>query len=525
MVHFKDFTATDTPGVWLSELPTDDFGHGTHVAGIIAGNGFDTYGTRTGVAPRAKLVALKVLDQNGHGYVSDVIAAIDYAIAIKDTYNIRVINLSVATGVFESFTTDPLALAAKRAVDAGIVVVAAAGNLGETATGAPQFGGITCPGNAPWVLTVGASTHAGTTPRSDDRRGSFSSLGPTWIDFTAKPDLLAYGVGIESLAAPNSTLYDHYPQYLLDGTRPTPFKPYLSLSGTSMAAPVVSGTVALMLEANPHLTPNGIKALLQYTAQVRPGEHPLAQGAGLLNARGAIRMARFFADPAHRSPLPADIIAGEWISWGRRILWGNVMVSGGVPLPGSNAWNLGVTWGAAATPAGDAVAWGVNYDDNIVWSTLADNIVWSTNDDNIVWSTNDDNIVWSTADADNIVWSTTYLENVVWGTDCGGANCRRTLWGARRRTAAAGEPLTRPTSSGAPTTTTSSGAPATTTTSSGARARTSCGAPTTTTSCGAPTTTTSSGAPATPTSCGARSTTSPRAPATTPWPTPATRTC
>ena len=83
------------------------------------------------MAPRANLVSLKVLDQNGHGYVSDVIEAIDYAIAIKDTYNIRVINLSVATGVFESYTTDPLALAAKRAVDAGIVVVAAAGNMGE----------------------------------------------------------------------------------------------------------------------------------------------------------------------------------------------------------------------------------------------------------------------------------------------------------------------------------------------------------------------------------------------------------
>ena len=91
-----------------------------------------------------------------------------------------------------------------------------------------------------------------------------------------------------------------------------------------MAAPVVAGTVALMLEANPALTPNAVKALLQYTAQVREDEHSLEQGAGMLNARGAIRMARFFADPVHRSPLPADIIAGEWIEWGRRIVWGNV---------------------------------------------------------------------------------------------------------------------------------------------------------------------------------------------------------
>ena len=316
VLHFRDFTTEDSEQVWLSELPTDDFGHGTHVAGIIAGNGFDWYGVRTAAwRPRAHLVALKVLDANGQGYVSDVIEAIDYAIAIKDTYNIRVINLSVATGVFESYRTDPLAQAAKRAVDAGIVVVAAAGNLGENETGARQFGGITCPGNAPWVLTVGAASHEGTTRRSDDTRGAFSSIGPTWIDFAAKPDLLAYGVGIESLAAPHSTLYTQHPDYLLDGMRPTPFKPYMSLTGTSMAAPVVTGTIALMLEANPKLTPNAIKALLQYSAEPRAGEHALAQGAGLLNARGAIRMARFFEAPARRGPMPWDILAGEGVLW------------------------------------------------------------------------------------------------------------------------------------------------------------------------------------------------------------------
>ncbi|HEY6362399.1 MAG TPA: S8 family peptidase, partial [Vicinamibacterales bacterium] len=432
VLHFRDFTREDSEQVWLSELPTDDFGHGTHVAGIIAGNGFDSYGANSGVAPKAHLVALKVLDANGQGYVSDVIDAIDYAIAIKDTYNIRVINLSVATGVFESYRTDPLAQAAKRAVDAGIVVVAAAGNLGENEEGRRQFGGITCPGNAPWVLTVGAASHEGTTRRSDDTRGDFSSIGPTWIDFAAKPDLLAYGVGIESLAAPHSTLYTQHPDDLLDGFRPTQFKPYMSLSGTSMAAPVVSGTIALMLEANPKLTPNAVKALLHYSAERRPGEHALAQGAGLLNARGAIRMARFFAEPARVGPVPWDTLAGEDVLWGRQILWGNVRVGGGIPLPGSNAWKLGVTWGAGKAPDGEPITWGVNTGDNIVWSTYVDNIVWSTSaDDNIVWSTRDHSLEWSTADADNIVWSTAHMENVVWGRDCGGANCRRTLWGKR----------------------------------------------------------------------------------------------
>ena len=188
-------------------MQSDDYGHGTHVAGIIAGSGYDSDGRRTGVAPGAKLLGLKVLDGEGHGYVSDVIAAIDYAISVRSTYNVRVINLSVASGVFESYWHDPLTLAARRAVDAGIVVVAAAGNLGLDSNGRPQSGGITSPGNAPWVLTVGASSHQGTARRSDDIVGNFSSHGPTWIDFAAKPDIVAPGVGIESLSDPRSTLY------------------------------------------------------------------------------------------------------------------------------------------------------------------------------------------------------------------------------------------------------------------------------------------------------------------------------
>ena len=114
VVHFRDFTVTPNPRIWMSDQPIDEYGHGTHVAGVIAGNGYDSDGARSGMAPGARLVGLKVLDAQGFGYISDVIAAIDYAIAIKDSYNIRVINLSVASGVFESYNTDPLALAARR---------------------------------------------------------------------------------------------------------------------------------------------------------------------------------------------------------------------------------------------------------------------------------------------------------------------------------------------------------------------------------------------------------------------------
>ena len=404
VVHFRDFTRETGARSWSTEQASDDYGHGTHVAGIIAGNGFDSDGARIGVAPKANLVGLKVLDADGHGYISDVIAAIDHAIAVRLVYNIRVINLSVASGVFESYNSDPLTRAAKRAVDAGIVVVAAAVNLGTDAEGHRQIGGITSPGNAPWVLTVGAASHQGTPRRSDDSVARFSSRGPTWIDFAAKPDLLAYGVGIESLSDPHSTLYSTYGDYLLDGTRPTPYRPYLSMTGTSMAAPVVAGTVALMLEENPQLTPNAVKAILQYTAELRAGESFLAQGAGVINALGAVRMARFFESPAGGAPDPVDTIEHERIAWSEHITWGNARMGGGIPLPGSNAWALGVTWGAEATSRGLPIVWGAKDDDNIVWSTKGD--------DNIVWSTKgDDNIVWSTGAADQVLWPAPAVNN------------------------------------------------------------------------------------------------------------------
>ena len=417
VVHFKDFTNPASTS-WASDRPNDPYGHGTHVTGIVAGTGYDSDGRRTGIAPGARIVSLKVLDENGVGYVSDAIAAIDYAIAVRKQFNIRIINLSVAAGVFESFTTDPLAKAAQRAVDAGIVVVTSAGNLGVDENDRPQFGGITSPGNSPWVITVGAASHNGTARRTDDHVARFSSRGPTLFDRISKPDLIAYGVGIESTADVNSTLYLTHPDAQLSGARRDVTKPYQSLSGTSMAAPVVSGTIALMLEANPSLTPNAVKAILEFTAEDR-AEGPIAEGAGLLNAQGAIRLAQFFKNPLTTLGQQRDLIEGRWTDWSGHVLWGNTLFAGGLLLPGSSAWSTSVAWGSQATSSGKPIVWGVAADDNIVWSTRHDdNIVWSTlRDDNIVWSTlRDDNIVWSTAADDNIVWSTLRDENIVWST-------------------------------------------------------------------------------------------------------------
>jgi serine protease AprX len=433
IVQFVDF-------VGAQPYPYDDYGHGTHVAGIIAGNGYDSTGARAGVAPGASIIALKVLDAHGGGYISDVIAALDYVVANKDVYNIRVVNLSVGASIRESYTTDPVTLAAKRAVDAGIVVVAAGGNLGKNRQGQLQYGGITAPGNAPWVLTVGASSHMGTTDRSDDTIAGFSSRGPTYLDWAAKPDLVAPGVGIESLASANSTFYAVKEAYLLPGTVSTPSLPYLSLSGTSMASPVVAGAVALMLQANPALTPNAVKGILQYTAQDTAAYDRLTEGAGFLNALGAIRLARFFANPVGRLALSDEYPNGP-VAWGRHILWGNHRLGGGLILPDGNAWRTTVTWGAHATDDGDNIVWGTMDDDNIVWGSTGgddDSIVWGSStgdDDNIVWgSSDDDNIVWGSngGDDDNIVWGSSGGDddNIVWGSDCDGADCDNIVWGS-----------------------------------------------------------------------------------------------
>src|SRR5439155_15776329 len=155
----------------------------------------------------------------------------------------------------------------------------------------------------------------------------------------------------------------------LDGKRALGYKPYLALSGTSMAAPAVSGSVALMLQANPNLTPNLIKAILQYTAQQYPGYSALRQGAGFLNTLGAVRLAKFYADNRAGTKEPTQKV------WSRQLIWGTHRLSGGYINPKANAWATNVVWGTART-LGDA-------GDNIVWGTACldcDNIVWGTGD-------------------------------------------------------------------------------------------------------------------------------------------------
>src|SRR2546426_8028145 len=214
---------------------SDYYGHGTHVAGIVSGAGWNSYGNHythmfKGIAPNANLINLRALDQNGAGTDSSVIAAIQAAISLKSTYNIRVINLSLGRQVYESYTLDPLCQAVEAAWNAGIVVVVAAGNQGRNdSAGTEGYGTIAVPGNDPYAITVGAMKTAGTPTRSDDTIASYSSKGPTAYDYVVKPDIVAPGNQIISALAPNAPLLS------------TPTDVYLSEYSTSTTTNTTSG--------------------------------------------------------------------------------------------------------------------------------------------------------------------------------------------------------------------------------------------------------------------------------------------
>jgi serine protease AprX len=195
----------------------DQYGHGSHVAGILAGTGKKSTGSQYtytfhGIADNVNLINLRVLDQNGAGSDSQVIAAIQMAILLKPIYNIRVINLSVGRPVYESYALDPLCQAVEQAWKSGIVVVVAAGNYGrDNLAGTNGYGTITAPGNDPYVITVGAMKTLGTADRTDDVIASYSSKGPTLFDQVIKPDLVAPGNQIISLYTAGETLNQEYP--------------------------------------------------------------------------------------------------------------------------------------------------------------------------------------------------------------------------------------------------------------------------------------------------------------------------
>ena len=269
-----DLSGQATPCKNLSgELDCSDrYGHGTFIAGLVAGNGASSGGKWKGVAPGARVLSVKTAGADGSADVSNILAAIQWVVSFKDRYNIRVLNLSLGTDSRQDWRVDPLNYAVERAWAAGMTVVVAASNEG------PAPGTITKPADDPWVITVGATDDRGTAGVSDDLLPDFSGHGPT-AHGLAKPDVVAPGAHVISLRAPGSTVDTQFPNYV-DGS-------YRQGSGTSMATGVVSGAVALMLQAYPGFTPDRVKYALAATARDAASNDPMAVGSGLVDANAA----------------------------------------------------------------------------------------------------------------------------------------------------------------------------------------------------------------------------------------------
>ncbi len=263
----------------------DPYGHGTHITSIAASGAQNLAGQYLGIAPKANLVIVRAFDGYGAGRYVDVISGINWIVANKAKYNIRVLNLSLGAPPQSYYWDDPLNQAVMAAWKAGIVVVAAAGNEG------PEPMTIGVPGNVPYVITVGALTDNGTPYNAtDDKLASFSSTGPTFEGFV-KPELVSPGGHIAASMSSSSYLAN------IDPDSMKLLQQMFTMSGTSQATAVASGVVALMLQDDPSLTPDTVKCRLM--AAARPAVKSngklaysvFQQGAGLINAVDAVNSA------------------------------------------------------------------------------------------------------------------------------------------------------------------------------------------------------------------------------------------
>ncbi len=399
VVYHQDFTGTATSN--SSGAKYDLYGHGTHVAGIVGGNGYLSSGNYSGVAPAVTLVDLRALDSTGVGSDSTVIDAIQEAISLQNTYNIQVINLSLGRGIAESYTQDPLCQAVESAWQSGLVVVVAAGNYGRLSVdGSDGYGTVTAPGNDPLVITVGALNSTGSTSQSAEIMTSYTSKGPTTYDHVVKPDIMAPGNAIVSLYAPGATLEADYPAQVVDGNNGK--ADYFTLSGTSMATPVVSGAAVLLLQQNGNLTPDQVKAkLMQNSYQSFPTSTSItvaaldetfteyydlfSVGTGLLDLQPAL---------SDKSVAPSNLGAALSPSVSYDSSNNTVtLVDGNSSIPASetvwgssNAWSFANIWVDVSNDTAVAPVASIPWSDNdltaftVVWgtSTTAATVVWGT---------------------------------------------------------------------------------------------------------------------------------------------------
>jgi serine protease AprX len=343
----------------------DGYGHGTHVAGIIAAK--NPNGQYIGVAPNAHVIGVKIADNSGNAYESDLLRGLGWVYLNKDTQHIRVLNLSVGTSVPGSYAYSPTDAAVEHLWQAGVTVVVAAGNLGN-APDAVSY----APANDPYVITVGCldDNQTGNTG-ADDSLCPISSRGVTEDGFS-KPDVVAPGRKVVSaLASGNPVLAQQYPDRITSDGK------HIRLSGTSMSTPVVSGMVALLLERYPTLTPDQIKNLLTTTAVAYPGE---PDHAGAVNAVTALAKA-----PTATSA-PNVGLAG--------LIGINLKTGFGSVLWDGSRWSS-ATW--------DGSRWSSAVWDGSRWSTATwDGSRWST----ATW----DGSRWSAANWDGSRWSSAYWD-------------------------------------------------------------------------------------------------------------------
>ncbi len=292
-----------------TRVASDRYGHGSWVAGIIAGD--DPRGRYLGIAPEAGLLSVKVTGDDGSAHVSDVVEALQWVVRNKDRFDVGVINISLNSAIADSYLRDPLSAAVEQAWFHGIVVVVSAGNLGDA-----PFAVDRAPANDPYVLTVGALDDRGTAGRADDALADWSSRGVT-VDGYAKPELIAPGVNIVATSGGQTYLARQDLENVVDGG-------YLRLSGTSASAAVVSGSVALMLDEAPSLTPDQVKFRLMATGAPLAGSQAPAVDAfaaaftTLEGAANAGALPNELIDPE------TGAIMDESILW-RSILWRSIL--------------------------------------------------------------------------------------------------------------------------------------------------------------------------------------------------------
>jgi serine protease AprX len=410
--------------------PGDDYGHGTHIAGLIAGNGASSTGllfskSFKGIAPNAKIINLRVLDKNGTAMDSTVIAAINQAINLKSKYNIRIINLSLGRGVFESYRLDPLCQAVEKAWNSGIVVVVAAGNSGRYLP-TDGYATVTSPGNDPDVLTVGSMKPMGTPQRTDDLIASYSSKGPTVIDHIIKPDIVAPGNLLISTETVNTALYQNEPanqvpySYYVYGGSSSASKLYFTLSGTSMATGVVSGVVADLLQARPQMTPDQVKARLMKTAyKTFPATSSVYDsatgitytsqydvftiGAGYVDLAAALSSNELSQGTARSPTAVYDATSGNVYMWAdKSSTWGT-----------SAAWSGPAVWGGSQFTGGSSVMWGTN-------TVGGSSVMWGATG---LWGSS---VMWGATNSSG--FSAVWGNSVMWGANTSGGSS--VMWGA-----------------------------------------------------------------------------------------------